>query len=98
MSERMITTKVAPPPQGFGRPAAVTRLAHLGSLTYGRLTAAARTVPTFLICGGQRCGTTSLYRALAAHPAIFKAVLHKGVHYFDTNYHHGPGWYRAHFP
>ena len=82
----------------FGRPAVVTRVAHLGSLTYGRLTAGARTLPTFLICGGQRCGTTSLYRALAAHPAILKAVLHKGVHYFDTNYHRGPGWYRAHFP
>lgn len=82
----------------FGRPAAVTRLAHLGSLTLGRLTAQARALPTFLICGGQRCGTTSLYRALAAHPAILKAVLHKGVHYFDTNYHRGPAWYRAHFP
>src|SRR5690349_21248037 len=55
-------------------------------------------LPSFLICGGQRCGTTSLYRALAAHPAVLKAVLHKGVHYFDTSYHQGIDWYRAHFP
>jgi hypothetical protein len=55
-------------------------------------------LPSFLICGGQRCGTTSLYRALAAHPVVLKAVWHKGVHYFDTSYHRGPSWYRAHFP
>ncbi|HYN96463.1 MAG TPA: sulfotransferase domain-containing protein [Pilimelia sp.] len=79
-------------------PAPVKRVAHLGSRSYGRLTAPARMLPTFLICGGQRCGTTSLYRALAAHPAVLKAVLHKGVHYFDTAYHRGLGWYRAHFP
>ena len=54
--------------------------------------------PSFLICGGQRCGTTSMYRALAAHPVVLKAVLHKGVHYFDTSYDRGMDWYRAHFP
>src|SRR6185312_14166024 len=79
-------------------PAPVKRVVHLGSRSYGRLTAPARMTPSFLICGGQRCGTTSLYRALAAHPAVLKAVLHKGVHYFDTSYHRGMGWYRAHFP
>jgi hypothetical protein len=55
-------------------------------------------LPGFLIVGAQRCGTTSMYRALSEHPAVLKAVLHKGVHYFDTNYERGPGWYRAHFP
>ncbi len=73
-------------------------LAHTGSRSYGRLTAPARMLPAFLICGGQRCGTTSLYRALAQHPAVIKAVWHKGVHYFDVGYHRGPRWYRAHFP
>jgi hypothetical protein len=76
----------------------VKRIAHLGSRSYGRLTAPARMLPSFLICGGQRCGTTSLYRALAAHPVVLKAVLHKGVHYFDLAYHRGLGWYRGHFP
>jgi Sulfotransferase domain len=79
-------------------PAPVKRLVHLGSRTYGRLTAEHRMLPSFLICGGQRCGTTSLYRALSRHPAILKAVLHKGVHYFDIGYHRGPNWYRGHFP
>ena len=67
------------------------RVVHLGSRSYGRITAPARMLPSFLICGGQRCGTTSLYRALAAHPVVLKAVLHKGVHYFDTSYHRGHG-------
>ncbi|GGK91954.1 sulfotransferase family protein [Mangrovihabitans endophyticus] len=79
-------------------PAPIKRVVHLGSRSYGRLTAPARMTPSFLICGGQRCGTTSLYRALAAHPVVLKAVLHKGVHYFDTSYHRGMGWYRGHFP
>ena len=79
-------------------PAPVKRVVHLGSRSYGRLTAPGRMTPSFLICGGQRCGTTSMYRALAAHPVVLKAVLHKGVHYFDTSYDRGLGWYRAHFP
>ena len=68
------------------------------SRTYGRITASSRMLPSFLICGGQRCGTTSLYRALSAHPAVRKAVRHKGVHYFDIGYARGPRWYRGHFP
>lgn len=68
------------------------------SVTAGRITCAARMLPGFLIVGAQRGGTTSMYRALGQHPAITKAVLHKGVHYFDLNYHRGRSWYRAHFP
>jgi hypothetical protein len=79
-------------------PSPVKRVVHLGSRSYGRLTAPARMTPSFLICGGQRCGTTSLYRALAAHPVVLKAVLHKGVHYFDTSYRRGMSWYKGHFP
>jgi hypothetical protein len=79
-------------------PTPVKRLVHLGSRGFGQLTANRRLLPSFLICGGQRCGTTSMYRALAAHPAIVKAVLHKGVHYFDLGYARGLRWYRGHFP
>jgi hypothetical protein len=64
----------------------------------GRLTSSWRMLPGFLIIGAQRCGTTSLYTSLTAHPAVLRAVLHKGVHYFDTAYDRGLGWYRAHFP
>jgi Sulfotransferase domain len=67
-------------------------------VTAGRLTGPARMLPGVLIVGAQRCGTTSMYRTLSQHPAVLKAVLHKGVHYFDMNYERGLGWYRAHFP
>jgi len=64
----------------------------------GLATSRWRMTPGFLIIGGQRCGTTSMYRTLRAHPAVLPPVAHKGVHYFDTNYDKGMGWYRAHFP
>ncbi len=66
--------------------------------TTGRLTASARMTPSFLIVGAQRCGTTSMYKTLSQHPMVLPAVLHKGAHYFDTGYRHGPAWYRGHFP
>ena len=39
-----------------------------------------------------------MYRALSQHPVVLKAVLHKGVHYFDMDYARGIGWYQGHFP
>ena len=79
-------------------PTAARRAAHSISVGTGRLTRRARMLPGFLIVGAQRGGTTSMYRTLDQHPAILKAVLHKGVHYFDTGYDHGLGWYQGHFP
>ena len=79
-------------------PPAAKRAARSLSVTTGRLTHRARMLPGFLIVGAQRCGTTSMYRALSQHPAVLKAVLHKGVHYFDTGYDHGLAWYQGHFP
>ena len=73
-------------------------LARATARTTGRLTAAARMTPSFLIVGAQRCGTTSMYKTLSQHPMVLPAVLHKGAHYFDTGYGHGPAWYRGHFP
>jgi hypothetical protein len=55
-------------------------------------------LPTFILAGAQRAGTTSLFRALMSHPLVFPANLHKGVNYFDINYHRGMNWYQGHFP
>jgi hypothetical protein len=52
--------------------------------------------PGFVIVGGQRCGTTSMYRYLKAHPQVIPALT-KEVHFFDINYSRGPDWYAAHF-
>jgi len=51
-----------------------------------------------MLIGGNRCGTTALHRALIEHPLVAPPVLHKGVNYFDVNYHRGPDWYAGHFP
>lgn len=74
------------------------RLAQDVALTAGRTSAGARMLPAFLIVGGQRCGTTSMYRALSQHPGVLKASVHKGVHYFDVAYGQPLSWYQAHFP
>lgn len=54
-------------------------------------------MPEFLIIGGQKCGTTSLYVYLTRHPQIFPAS-QKEIHFFDLNYHQGIDWYLAQFP
>ncbi len=68
------------------------------ALYSGLATPGLHMTPAFLICGAQRCGTTSMYQALRRHPNVLRPTLSKGVHYFDTNFQHGMNWYRAHFP
>lgn len=58
----------------------------------------ARMLPGFLIAGAARCGTTSMFRALSHHPAVFGPALLKEVHYFDNKYDRGLAWYQSHFP
>lgn len=61
------------------------------------VTAAARSLPDFLVIGAMRGGTSSLYRYLAMHPDIVPS-LRKEIQYFTRNHGSGEGWYRAHFP
>lgn len=68
------------------------------SVQVGSVTAELRQLPSFILVGAQRTGTTSLYRALMSHPLIHQANFHKGVNYFDINYHRDFAWYRGHFP
>lgn len=79
-------------------PMPVKQLGRRVSVSWGTATAGSRMMPSFIMVGAQRCGTTSLYRALLAHPSILPPVYHKGVNYFDVGYGHGPAWYRGHFP
>jgi hypothetical protein len=79
-------------------PLGVQRALRRTSRAVGRATSGVRMTPGFLIVGAQRCGTTSLYKAVTQHPAVLPAVLHKGAHYFDTGYDRGSAWYRGHFP
>src|SRR5437588_2037479 len=70
---------------------------NASSQTYRTMTNQVRLLPDFLIIGGQRCGTTSLYYYLINYPGISPACT-KEVHFFDVNFEKGPGWYRAQFP
>src|SRR5206468_13042442 len=63
----------------------------------GVVTAPLRLRPMFLMIGAQRCGTTSLFRAITAHPQVVHAPFHKGVNYFDLNYYRRPEAYRGPF-
>jgi hypothetical protein len=56
-----------------------------------------RILPDFIIIGAQRCGTTSLYGYLDAHPDVAPASV-KEIHYFDLHFRRGASWYRSFFP
>lgn len=64
---------------------------------YRELTAPLRGLPSALIIGAQRSGTTSLYNYLAQHPDVLPP-LGKEIHYFDLHYARGVRWYRGRFP
>lgn len=66
--------------------------------TVGHATSELRMAPDFVIIGAQRCGTTSLFRYLAAHPVVVPPLFQKGIHFFDMNYGRGLRWYRGQFP
>ena len=73
------------------------RLARYADGAARLLTAPLRALPDFLVVGGQRCGTTSLYMAIHDHPQFLPPV-RKEVHHFDWRYRRGLLWYRAAFP
>lgn len=74
-------------------------LARRASAPLALATAERRMLPSFLIVGAQRAGTTSLYRYLAHHPDVASVRLGgKGVHWFDMHRDRDLRWYRSHFP
>jgi hypothetical protein len=79
-------------------PAPVKTAGRAVSVRVGSATAGRRQLPSFILVGAQRAGTTSLFRALMSHPLIHCANYHKGVNYFDLNYDRDLSWYQGHFP
>jgi Sulfotransferase domain len=70
-----------------------------------RATRRARILPSFIIIGAQRAGTTSLFDYLCRHPDVAPPITPKGdvwwskeVHFFDYRFWRGLDWYRSCFP
>jgi hypothetical protein len=64
---------------------------------YRQLTAPLRGLPSALVIGAQRSGTTSIFNYLVQHPDVLPP-LGKEIHYFDFHYHRGVRFYRGRFP
>jgi hypothetical protein len=83
-------------------PAGVAAAAKGAVHASGRVSAAVRVLPDFLIIGCKKGGTTSLLNWLVEHPDVARMYpsfqRRKSPHYFDINYARGEAWYRAHFP
>jgi Sulfotransferase domain len=64
-----------------------------------------RILPSFIIIGAQRAGTSSLFDALRRHPDVVgptagehHVLIRKEIHFFDSRFHRGVNWYRSFFP
>lgn len=75
-----------------------------GKLKYGLIirnfsyiTSPIRIFPDFLIIGGVRCGTTSLYYDICEHSCVLPAAYDE-IGFFDSNYELGFNWYKSMFP
>jgi hypothetical protein len=54
-------------------------------------------LPTFVIIGAQKSGTSSLARYLSGHPQVFISA-RKEIHFFEwKQYERGADWYARHF-
>ena len=63
-----------------------------------------RELPSFIIIGAQKCGTSSLNAYLQMHPNVCRPVKsnqlnsRKELNFFEENFEKGISWYRACFP
>src|SRR5947208_13728014 len=70
---------------------------NFSSQMYRAMTSSGRLLPDFLIIGGQRCGTSSLYYYLTDHPDIISAST-KETHFFDECFAKGLPGIKHNFP
>ena len=79
-------------PTQVKKPSKFSQLAH----SYTRYF---RILPDFLIIGGQKCGTFSLFKYLTSHPNVFSPSI-RDIYFFDvnSNYYKGKNFYRKFFP
>lgn len=73
------------------------RILNSAAYPWRRATIAWRPLPSALIIGAQKGGTTSLHYFLGQHPGIASSFP-KEVYFFFHNYARGADWYRTAFP
>jgi hypothetical protein len=73
------------------------RLVHGARIAVRRPAASSRVLPSFLIIGAQRGGTTSLFEYLCQHPGVCRPI-EKELQFFTYRFGRGVDWYRSHFP
>ncbi|MDJ0731259.1 MAG: sulfotransferase domain-containing protein [Crocosphaera sp.] len=68
-------------------------------LSYRILTSPLRAKPDFLVIGGMKCGSSSLYQYLLKHPNVYPPLT-KELYYFSTQKftQKSFAWYRSNFP
>ena len=86
-------------------PASVKRAVRPARRRFHHATRTRRILPSFLVIGAQRAGTTSLFRYLLQHPDVAGPTggdasvwWTKETHFFDEKYAKGVDWYRSFFP
>ncbi|MCS4188206.1 sulfotransferase family protein [Salinibacter ruber] len=72
----------------------VLRLAHIDTRV---LLSESGTLPSFLIVGAQRAGSTFLHDQLSTKTSAHPSPLQKEVHYFDNKYYRSINWYSKFF-
>ena len=72
--------------------------ARVPLLAWGAATSHWRLEPSFMVIGGQRCGTTSIFKSLAEHPQVLRPPTDKGTDYYTLHYNRGMSWYRSRMP
>ena len=73
----MTLRQIVPPP--------LHGVARSAYLRIGLATSHLRCLPDFILIGGQRCGTTSLFKHLAEHPQVQRPGVDKGIDYFTLH-------------
>lgn len=75
----------------------VTQCCRKGIGLFRGATSPFRMLPSFIIFGVGRCGTTSLYNYLTGHPNV-GAAQEKEILFFDYHFNKGLAWYKKNFP
>jgi len=78
-------------------PLRARRAIRSGVDAFGTTTSRLRILPSYLVVGAMKGGTSALYEYLVRHPLVGRST-NEEVHYFSLNFTKGTAWYQGHFP